>query len=718
LRALRGARLRFGAVVVSVACAVTASPARAASVYTVTDTADGTGPCLGTACPSLRAALAATQSDPGSTIELGAGTYTLGDGLNQPVDTGELETGADVTITGAGQNSTVIEQTDGQNRVIADWNAAATLTMNDLTLTGGHLGPGPFEDGGAILSNGPLALHDVTVSGNTAVGSTPSNQVSGCCEAIGGVATLQTLVLDHSSVVDNVATGGDGTSVTSGPAGEGGEAIGGILATQGEPITITDSTISGNIANSGNGGTSTSGVGGQGGLAYGGIFSIDTAPISITDSTVADNVANAGTGGQGASGGAGGGAYGAGIFAPDATLDISSSTFNGNVLHAGAGGPGTIAPGAGGTAEGAGVAGGSRSGGNWIRNSTVTANAAVAGAGGSGPLGTGVAGYALGGGVAEDTTQSMTVTDSTFADNRASGTSLSYGGNLYDNPTPMTIAGTIFVGGAAQNGPNCAFSPVPDVSDGGNNLESTSPSQCGFSATAGDVIGADPLLLALADDGGPTQTMALGAGSPAIGAGGTCLDFSQPGSPPLTVDQRGRPRKSPCDIGAFETQTPSIGGPGDGDKGSRGGSSSSAPSISHLRQSHARWTEGSAAAKLASASATVPRSGKIPTGTTFSFSLNTAAPLHVRFVRLLAGRRLKRSCVTRHPGHHTDCRHRVASSFLTFPTARSGPNTLRFTGRLSGSRRLKPGDYVAMFTANNSAGHSKAVSLRFAIIKR
>ena len=62
-----------------------------------------------------------------------------------------------------------------------------------------------------------------------------------------------------------------------------------------------------------------------------------------------------------------------------------------------------------------------------------------------------------------------------------------------------------------------------------------------------DVSG-DPVLLALTDNGGPTETMALGTGSPAIDAGdnGTCE----------STDQRGvtRPQGAHCDIGAFEVE--------------------------------------------------------------------------------------------------------------------------------------------------------------------
>jgi hypothetical protein len=59
-----------------------------------------------------------------------------------------------------------------------------------------------------------------------------------------------------------------------------------------------------------------------------------------------------------------------------------------------------------------------------------------------------------------------------------------------------------------------------------------------------EVLVADPKLLPLADNGGPTQTLALSPDSPAIDA--TDCD--------LAVDQRYVPRDVRCDIGAFEFQ--------------------------------------------------------------------------------------------------------------------------------------------------------------------
>ena len=62
-----------------------------------------------------------------------------------------------------------------------------------------------------------------------------------------------------------------------------------------------------------------------------------------------------------------------------------------------------------------------------------------------------------------------------------------------------------------------------------------------------DLLGAEPMLGPLQDNGGPTWTMALLPGSPAIGAGSATI------AGVTTTDQRGVPRPSNrIDIGAYE----------------------------------------------------------------------------------------------------------------------------------------------------------------------
>jgi parallel beta-helix repeat protein len=97
----------------------------------------------------------------------------------------------------------------------------------------------------------------------------------------------------------------------------------------------------------------------------------------------------------------------------------------------------------------------------------------------------------------------------------------------------LTLVNTIVANNTAMYTPTCS----DERSDGTGNLQWPDGSLC----TATPVI-ADPLLAALADNGGPTPTMKPGAGSPAIGIATGC--------PP--TDQTGRTRGEPCTAGATE----------------------------------------------------------------------------------------------------------------------------------------------------------------------
>ena len=111
-----------------------------------------------------------------------------------------------------------------------------------------------------------------------------------------------------------------------------------------------------------------------------------------------------------------------------------------------------------------------------------------------------------------------------------------------------TIVDTIVAGNTAITGPDF-FGAV--TTDQGYNLIGDGDGAGGFTA-AGDQVGTaaspiDPVLAPLGDYGGPTQTMALRAGSPAIGQGVAVAG--------ITTDQRGFALDSPRpDIGAqFQT---------------------------------------------------------------------------------------------------------------------------------------------------------------------
>ena len=126
----------------------------------------------------------------------------------------------------------------------------------------------------------------------------------------------------------------------------------------------------------------------------------------------------------------------------------------------------------------------------------------------------------------------ITVNNSTFSGNTASG----FGDTLGDQPAQ---GGDLQVGNSIISGDG--FDACDGtVTDLGNNLSWPIENNC-------PGIQDDPRLDSLADNGGPTQTIALLTGSPAIDAGNneTCE----------STDQRGvsRPQGEACDIGAFES---------------------------------------------------------------------------------------------------------------------------------------------------------------------
>ena len=111
-------------------------------------------------------------------------------------------------------------------------------------------------------------------------------------------------------------------------------------------------------------------------------------------------------------------------------------------------------------------------------------------------------------------------------------------------PVGVNVANSII----ADNGSyNCQVEGDPAVavltSLGNNVFTDTS---CGAAATDQLVAGGGAGVDVLADNGGPTQTHALGAGSPAI-------DAADPTAAPV-VDQRGLPRDATPDVGSFEVQ--------------------------------------------------------------------------------------------------------------------------------------------------------------------
>ncbi len=478
-------------------------------------------------CTTLRAAIAEADTQANAPqINLTAGTYPL-----TAAGGGELAVTASMTISGvAGQ--TTIEQTAPGDRVLDLSNPSAAVSLTGLEVTGGSLAPAAASGpaiGGGIFSAGSLTLSDVLVTANTSTGAAgAAGSGAGGQSATGAGIGLapgagMTAIVD-STISANSAIGGAGGSKPSGSAGAGGGAEGGGIGDLGASVlTIESSTVSGNSAIGGAGGSSTAGTPGTGGTAFGGGVA-NEGPMILAASTITADTVTGGNGGGAPATGADG--YGGGIGTQEASSTIVNATIAGNSAQ---GGLPVVYP----------------------------------------------YGLGYGGGVQDNgSAAALTLASDTIAGNDGSYEA----GDLYVSvgvgaPYPFTVQDTIIAGGVAPNAGDCQIT-TPASADA-NNLEDDAGHQCGFTSADHDLVGVSPDLQgAPQDNGGPAQTLAPAADSPALGAGGQCLDpTSTPPGQPLTTDERGQPRSDPCDIGAFEHQptadtspptitgTPKVGAP-------------------------------------------------------------------------------------------------------------------------------------------------------------
>lgn len=135
----------------------------------------------------------------------------------------------------------------------------------------------------------------------------------------------------------------------------------------------------------------------------------------------------------------------------------------------------------------------------------------------------------------------VTVTSSTFAENHAD-----YGPVFFKGQSGILELSNVLLANNTTDNQYSALACHETFDDGGGNVQWPDKKNNGNAdtpCTAG-IVFADPELLPLADNGGPTRTMALTADSPAIDVSQAC--------PP--EDQRGMPRAGDCDSGAYEWQ--------------------------------------------------------------------------------------------------------------------------------------------------------------------
>jgi CSLREA domain-containing protein len=317
-----------------------AAPANAAEIHV--NTKDDLLDPLDGKC-SLREAIASANANMGMT-GCAVGDATATDTIVLPVSTfmltrgganedggvdGDLDVlaGGPLVIEGNGATITAA----GLDRVLDVVNVGASLTLRNLTVTGGLAPSG--QPGGGILSAGTLTLIDSTVTGNgIAAAGADADGGDG-----GGIYSTGALTLTSSTVSDNLA--GNGGPGGAGQGAEGG-AGGGIYGAG--TIAISRSRILRNTSGDGGAGAAVmpGGFGGRGG----GLFVSGSGSGTITNSLFSGNATGAGGDGGDAvagPGGLGGNGGDGGALAATAGVAIAHSTFidgaTGSGGHAGNG---------------------------------------------------------------------------------------------------------------------------------------------------------------------------------------------------------------------------------------------------------------------------------------------------------------------------------------------------------------------------------------------
>jgi CSLREA domain-containing protein len=388
---------------------------------------------------------------------------------------------------------------------------AKTITLGGTQLT--------FSDtSGATTITGPAA--GVTVDANNA------SRVFVVSSSVTG--SLSGLTITGGNANDGFGTGGGvynrGTLTLTNCTVSGNSAIneGGGVYNRGL-ATLTNCTVSGNSANDQGGGVSNSlygtatltncTVSGNSAINEGGGVS-NEGTATLTDCTISGNSATNGGG-----------------VSNEGTATLTNCTVSGNTATNGGGmfneGLATL--------NNCTVSGNSANvGGGMFNNAYATAtltNCTV-----SGNTATN------GGGVWVSYYGTATLTNCTVSGNTAAN-----GGGVFNDRAATTLTNTIVAGQTSGGDVNGALAAAS-----ANNLIGNGTGSFGITnGTNGNLVGTtaapiNPLLAPLGDHGGPTQTMALLPGSPAIDAGASA------GAP--STDQRGITRGTLVDIGAFESR--------------------------------------------------------------------------------------------------------------------------------------------------------------------
>jgi hypothetical protein len=478
----------------------------------------------------------------GDEIDLQAGgTYTL-----TCAGGGQLvHSTTPLTITTPSGPPATIRQTCPGQRVLTQ--SVGLLTVHNVVITGGNYAPGAFVPpvGGAIEEVfGPVVVTDSTFENNsvTAPAGEPTPAAGGAIGQTGFSLSGTSITVIGSTFTNNSVLASADPSCDGGP-GSCGDAFGGAIGVD-SPVTVENSTFTDNTATDPHPGSANFGVGAKGGAIESSLtIPPFGGPVTVTNSTFIGNTATAPNAY----------AYGGAISTDgnSTSTTLTSSVFTHNsvtgqtVASGGAvalpdccGVPGTTAPPI------------------VVISSTLADNTATAAPGGVGWGG--AIGFPVIGGLPPTTTTNSTITGnaastagggvlasrvsavySTLVDNTAPA-----GANVYllgsnAGETGLASFGSVLAL-AHGGGSNCAVFSHPTNSS----FSYSDDSSCNLAGTGDRQQAGDPMLAALANNGGSAPTRLPLPGSPLLDAipAASC---QADGGAGITADERGLPRPDP-----------------------------------------------------------------------------------------------------------------------------------------------------------------------------
>jgi hypothetical protein len=403
-------------------------------------------------------------------------------------------------------------------------SAASEVSFNTATAT--STGAGVVAEGGGIA-----AIHG-TIEGSSINDNLAHGEGLSLVTAAGGGLASESgsggaWMLTGATMLRNKATALSNAAGASAIHAEGGGAY---LHADGG-VVLQGTTIANNAASAA-AVTGSSGLGG--GVSWASAASAGTSTLSVIQSTIADNGAGATNTGE-----AGGLAVSAAATASSVTIVASTISGNsaGGKLSVGGGVEALIA-------TAATIA---------FVNSTISDNAVHSLA--SACYGSGVRIVAVAGATAAQANFSSTTLTANLVDAMITRPAAAL--ELINNSGAgvlTSLLGNTLVSGNLGGQGECLTTGVAPGSLGGNLLHLPATG-CAVAYGSDDLVGVATGVGPLADNGGPTKTHALVAGSNAIDAGNKygCTDATTSRTA-LTTDQRGQPRlgNGRCDVGAFE----------------------------------------------------------------------------------------------------------------------------------------------------------------------